>query len=86
MAPSLSLLPRASNYGAASSSGLPTIVIVGFVVAGVIVLLVAGWLGLRWYRKRAARKRDNARGAAFLSVRGLVKDDGSSPSDPEKAG
>lgn len=83
MAPSISLVRRAS-YGAASSSGLPTTVIVGFVIAGVLVLIVGAWIGVRRYRKRAANKRDNARGAAFLSVRGLVKEDGSA-SDSEKS-
>jgi Kef-type K+ transport system membrane component KefB len=56
------------------SSGLPTIAIAGFVVAGVIGALVLGWFVVRLIRKRAQRKRDNARGAAFLSVKGIVKE------------
>ena len=83
MAPSTSLVSRDGfGYSASSKSGLPTMAIIGFVVAGIILAIVGGWLGVRLYRKRAQRKRDNARGAAFLSVRGLVKEDGS---DPEKA-
>jgi hypothetical protein len=60
--------------GGSSGSGFPTIAIVGFIVAGVIALLVVLWIIIRFYRKRAQRKRENARGAAFLSVKGLVNE------------
>lgn len=53
--------------------------IAGFIVAAVILLAVAAWVCLARYRKHAANKREENLGAAFLSVRGLVKDPDSAP-------
>lgn len=76
--PSLSLrqlLGRNETSSAMSpSSSLGSIYIAGFVTAGVIILGIAFWLAFRAYTKRARAKRDEDRGAAFLSVRGLVKE------------
>ncbi|KAF9468158.1 hypothetical protein BDZ94DRAFT_1184579 [Collybia nuda] len=46
----------------------------GFCVVGVIILGLGVWGLIRWRRKRASSKREEQRGAAFLSVRGIVKD------------
>ena len=71
MAPQpIHILPRAG--GASSPSG---VYIAGFVVAGVVLLGGVGWLTLRFLRKRAQRKDGDKRGAAFLNVRGLVRED-----------
>ncbi|KAI0058650.1 hypothetical protein BV25DRAFT_1790558, partial [Artomyces pyxidatus] len=51
----------------------PTI-IAGIAVAGCVLAAVALWLGIRAYRKRATRKREEARNAAFLTVKGIVKE------------
>lgn len=48
--------------------------IIGFSIAGAILLGIALWLGIYLYRKRLARKRQDQMGSAFLSVRGLVKE------------
>jgi hypothetical protein len=58
------------------------VIIAGVVVVAVIVTGVAIWMGLRLYRKRMANKREAERGAAFLSVKGLVRDDGA-PSEKD---
>ncbi|TFK40285.1 hypothetical protein BDQ12DRAFT_490822 [Crucibulum laeve] len=68
--PAIHLLRRDDS----DSSPLNPIYIAGFAVVGAIVLGVAIWLALRFHRKRAAAKREETRGAAFLSVRGLVKE------------
>lgn len=68
----ISLLPRADDDG--SSTSHLGIYVAGFTVAGVIVLGLAVWFGIRIYRRRSAIKREDERGAAFLSVRGVVKD------------
>ncbi|KAK0463806.1 uncharacterized protein EV420DRAFT_1618708 [Desarmillaria tabescens] len=57
-----------------SSSSLRPIYIAGFVVVGVLLLGVALWLAIRRYRRRAQAKREENLGAAFLSVKGLVRD------------
>lgn len=58
-----------------SSSISNPIYVAGIVVAFVIILGISAWLGLRVYKKRAAAKRESKMGAAFLSVKGLVRDD-----------
>jgi hypothetical protein len=73
------------STGAASSSSLPTIAIVGFIVAGAIALLALGWMVIRVIRKRIQRKRENSRGAAFLSVKGLVKEGAEASWEPKQA-
>ena len=71
MAPQpIHILPRAG--GGSSSTGL---YIVGFVVAGVVLIGAAAWLAVRFLRKRAQRKGEDKRGASFLNVRGLVRED-----------
>ncbi|PBK78500.1 hypothetical protein ARMSODRAFT_924877 [Armillaria solidipes] len=57
-----------------TSSSLRPIYIAGFVVVGVLLLGVALWLGIRTHRRRAQAKREENLGAAFLSVKGLVRD------------
>ncbi|KAK0228847.1 hypothetical protein IW262DRAFT_645398 [Armillaria fumosa] len=57
-----------------TSSSLRPIYIAGFVVVGVLLLGVALWLAIRTYRRRAQAKREESLGAAFLSVKGLVRD------------
>ncbi|KAK0483982.1 hypothetical protein IW261DRAFT_1583211 [Armillaria novae-zelandiae] len=57
-----------------TSSSLRPIYIAGFVVVGVLLLGVALWLAIRTYRRRAQAKREETLGAAFLSVKGLVRD------------
>jgi len=68
--------PRADLPSSADSPSISNpIYIVGIVVAAVTILGISVWLGLRGYRKRAAAKRESKMGAAFLSVRGLVRED-----------
>ncbi|KAG7448138.1 uncharacterized protein BT62DRAFT_891058 [Guyanagaster necrorhizus] len=57
-----------------SSSSLRPIYIAGFVLVGVLLLGVALWLAIRRYRRWAQAKREGNLGAAFLSVKGLVRD------------
>ncbi|KAK0196809.1 hypothetical protein F5146DRAFT_1013017 [Armillaria mellea] len=57
-----------------TSSSLRPIYIAGFVVVGILLLGVALWLAIRTYRRRAQAKREESLGAAFLSVKGLVRD------------
>ncbi|PPQ69158.1 hypothetical protein CVT26_003531 [Gymnopilus dilepis] len=64
-----------SRSGSSNSAIDSTTVIAGVVVVAVIVVGLAIWMGLRMYRKRMAIKRETERGAAFLSVKGLVRDD-----------
>lgn len=63
---------------AEKSQPLNPIYIAGFCVVGAIILGVAIWLLVRLQRKRAMAKREDIRGAAFLSVQGLVRE-GSQP-------
>jgi len=68
--------PRADLPSSADSPSISNpIYVVGIVVAVVTILAISGWLGLRVYRKRAAAKRESKMGAAFLSVKGLVRED-----------
>ncbi|KAF9476704.1 hypothetical protein BDN70DRAFT_811829 [Pholiota conissans] len=75
--PAFNLLPRSVTASSASSSPSinQPIYIAGVIVAVVIVLIIAVWLGIRAYRKRLAAKREEKMGAAFLSVKGLVRED-----------
>jgi hypothetical protein len=50
------------------------IYVVGFCVVGVTVLSLVVWLLVRFHGKRSAAKREESRGAAFLSVRGVVSE------------
>lgn len=78
MAPQpIRILPRAGN----GSSATTPIYIVGFVIAGVILTGAAAWFAVRFMRKRAQRNGEDSRGAAFLNVRGLVREDGEKNGD-----
>lgn len=76
MAPYVALAARANADG--SSGGLPTIAIIGFIVAGLLLLAVGIWFLVSFIRKRAQKKREAERGAAFLTVKGVVKESMSS--------
>lgn len=70
--------PRADLPSSASSTSISNpIYVAGIVVAVVAILGISVWLGLRVYRKRVAAKRESKMGAAFLSVKGLVREDDS---------
>ncbi|KAI5119973.1 hypothetical protein M0805_004352 [Coniferiporia weirii] len=77
MAPSAILLERSSDPSTSaikSGTSIPTTAIAGFCVAAVLVLSVSIWLGVSFYRKRERRKREEKRGSAFLTVKGVVKE------------
>ncbi|PPQ71194.1 hypothetical protein CVT24_010012 [Panaeolus cyanescens] len=65
------LSPRSDTSNSASNP----IYIAGIIVAAVIALGASIWLGVRWIRKRAAKKREEKVNGAFLSVKGLVRED-----------
>lgn len=72
MAPQpIRILPRAG--GDSSSTGL---YVAGFLVAGLVFIGAVAWLTVRFLRKRAQRNAEDKRGAAFLNVRGLIREDG----------
>ncbi|KAF9648734.1 hypothetical protein BDM02DRAFT_2068285 [Thelephora ganbajun] len=72
MAPQpIHILSRTDDSG---SSNTP-LYIAGFSVAGVIAIGAAIWLTIRFLRKRARERDEDNRGAAFLNVRGLVRED-----------
>ncbi|RPD61184.1 hypothetical protein L226DRAFT_545602 [Lentinus tigrinus ALCF2SS1-7] len=56
------------------------IIIAGIVVAAVIGVGAALWLGIRWFRKRAASKRKQLRASAFVNFNG--SDDSMSEKSP----
>ncbi|KAJ3859032.1 hypothetical protein EV359DRAFT_51436 [Lentinula novae-zelandiae] len=58
-----------------NASSLSPIYIAGISLIGTIVIGVVVWLTVRHIRKRSRSKRENERGAAFLSVRGVVRED-----------
>ncbi|KAF8199559.1 hypothetical protein BJ912DRAFT_654955 [Pholiota molesta] len=72
--PAFILLQRSETPSTPSNSVSNPIYLVGVIVAVAIILVVAAWLGLRAYRKRLAAKREEKMGAAFLSVKGLVRE------------
>ncbi|KDR76307.1 hypothetical protein GALMADRAFT_247666 [Galerina marginata CBS 339.88] len=78
--PSVQFLTRSEPSSDASSISNP-VYIAGIIVAAVIISGVGIWMGLRFYRKRMAAKRESERGAAFLSVKGLVRDDAGNEKD-----
>jgi hypothetical protein len=51
-----------------------TVYIVGFTLAGFFLALAASWVALRFFRRKLQEKRAEARGAAFLNVRGVVRE------------
>ena len=77
--PAFSFLARADADSSNSSDSISNpVYIAGIVVAAVIGLGITVWLGLRAYRKRVRNRREEKMGAAFLSVKGLVREDGTS--------
>ncbi|KXN91711.1 hypothetical protein AN958_12563 [Leucoagaricus sp. SymC.cos] len=77
--PTLALFSRSSNPNPVSTAqdngGISAMYIVGFAIAGTVFLVLVMWLGAFLYRRRRAKRRRDQVGAAFLSVRGLVKED-----------
>jgi hypothetical protein len=66
---------RSADSSALSmSSSLGPVYVAGFVVVGLTIMGLFIWFGIRIFRNRSKAKRDDVRGAAFLSVRGLVKE------------
>ncbi|KAG1887249.1 hypothetical protein F4604DRAFT_1238465 [Suillus subluteus] len=66
-----------SRYSTDSPSVLPisrTIYIVGFTIAGLLAAISVIWLALRFFRRKLQAKRAEERGAAFLNVRGVVRE------------
>ncbi|KAG1821180.1 uncharacterized protein BJ212DRAFT_1297596 [Suillus subaureus] len=51
-----------------------TIYIVGFTLAGLLAAISIVWLALRFFRRKLQAKRAEERGAAFLNVRGVVRE------------
>lgn len=79
MAPSFPLTARADPLqaeGAMSQSSSSPVIIAGIVVACVLALGVAIWLGIRYYRKRSSAAREEKLGSGFLAVRGVVRQEG----------
>lgn len=73
--PALHLFQRSSTDSFSLTIHSP-ITIAGLTVIALTFFVISSWLGFRVYRKRAAAKRESKMGAAFLSVKGLVQDDG----------
>ncbi len=67
MAPRTSTHLATRDDTAGDDSGLNPIIIAGIIVAAVIAVGLAIGLGIRWYRKRAAAKRNARRGSAFVN-------------------
>lgn len=73
----------AADTTESSQTTLLGISIIAF-VSGLIVLAVAIWFVIRFFRRRAQEERIANRGAAFLSVRGLVKESDTTVEKGEK--
>ncbi|KAK7454627.1 hypothetical protein VKT23_011380 [Stygiomarasmius scandens] len=81
------LIPRSSSSPddePSDSAAMKPIYIAGIALAGAIALGLFTWFAIRWYRGRSQEKRDNERGAAFLNVKGLVKDGEKTQSLPDE--
>jgi len=77
------LPPReVSGTTAHDSTSSPRLIYAGVFLIVVALVGLATWIGVRTFRKRAQAKREDAQGAAFLSVRGLVKEEKTEKSDP----
>ncbi|KAG1750190.1 hypothetical protein EDB19DRAFT_1678833 [Suillus lakei] len=69
------LLSRSNSTDA--SGVLPTsttVYIVGFTLAGLLVTAAMLWVAVRFFRRKLQAKRAEERGAAFLNVRGVVRE------------
>lgn len=51
-----------------------TVYIVGFTLAGFFVAIAVSWIAMRFFRHKLQAKRAESRGAAFLNVRGVVRE------------
>jgi hypothetical protein len=51
-----------------------TVYIVGFTLAGLLAAISITWVTLRFFRRKLQAKRAEERGAAFLNVRGVVRE------------
>ena len=78
MAPTPILEKRVNTAQGALGSSTSTIAYVGFGIAACVGLAIAIILTVVWYRKRARRAREDERGAAFLTVKGVIKEDSTS--------
>ncbi|EKM58255.1 uncharacterized protein PHACADRAFT_252445 [Phanerochaete carnosa HHB-10118-sp] len=73
--PIASLVSRDETPDQTDQKKLTPTLIGGIVIAAVLAVLAVGALLFRVFRKRASSKREAERGAAFLNVRGLVRED-----------
>lgn len=77
MAPQpIHIFPRSGGMSSSTE-----VYVAGFVVAGLFLLGATAWLTIRFLRKRAQRKEEDKRGAAFLNIRGLIREDGEKNGD-----
>lgn len=77
--PALNLFQRSdssTDFSLTFHNSIGVVSIVGIILIALIFFGLCLWLALRFYRKRAAARRESKMGAAFLSVKGLVQDDG----------
>jgi len=58
-----------------NDGGISAMYIIGFSIVGAAFLVLILWFAVHFCRKWSARRRQDQLGAAFLSVRGLVKDE-----------
>lgn len=80
MAPTTQFFKRGDITDAkVGNTNVPVIVVVGFGVAGALLLFVVIWISLKACRKRAKKRREDARGAAFLTVKGVMKESSGGP-------
>lgn len=77
MAP-LNIFKRTSDSSSSSiqigTLSVPVYAVIGIAVIVAILLGLAIWLIVKTVRKRARRRREDDRGAAFLTVKGVMKD------------
>lgn len=75
MAPYNAQLGRRDDAGSTDEKKpLPVFAIIGFGIAGLLLIIVLVWVAVALWRKRQKKKREDSRGAAFLTVKGLVKE------------
>lgn len=74
MAPYNQIFQRDDGSAALGAGGVSPIAIAGFCLVGVVLFGLALWAVVYVYRKRQRNKREKAQGAAFLTVKGVVKD------------
>lgn len=68
------LLPRSGPVSTSSPAVTKALYIVGFTLAGFFVAVALSWIALRFSRRKLQQKRAEARGPAFLNVRGVVRE------------